>query len=56
MQHHLDCCRVQEEFRLHDKPIVAMCYSLELDCLITASEDSTIRVHYLGRQDAAIFM
>lgn len=47
---------MQEEFRLHTKPIAAMCYSPELDCLITASEDSTTRVHYLGRQASLVLI
>ncbi|KAK9840413.1 hypothetical protein WJX74_009520 [Apatococcus lobatus] len=54
LEQNLEVYRVQEEFKLHNKPIVAMCYSLELDCLITASEDSTTRVHYLGRVGKAL--
>ena len=39
-------CRVGEEMPLHDSNVLAMVYSQDLDALITASQDTTIRVHW----------
>jgi hypothetical protein len=42
-----DCkCRVGEEMPLHDSNVLAMVYSHDLEALITASQDTTIRVHW----------
>ncbi|KAK9865109.1 hypothetical protein WJX84_002030 [Apatococcus fuscideae] len=46
LEQNLEVYRAQEEFKLHTKPVVAMCYSVDLDALITASEDGTTRIHY----------
>ena len=39
-------CRVGEEMPLHDSNVLAMVYSHDLEALITASQDTTIRVHW----------
>ena len=41
-----DGCRVGEEMPLHDSNVLAMVYSQDLDALITASQDTTIRIHW----------
>ena len=41
-----DACRVGEEMPLHDSNVLAMVYSQDLDALITASQDTTIRIHW----------
>lgn len=38
--------RVGEEMPLHDSNVLAMVYSQDLDALITASQDTTIRIHW----------
>ncbi|KAL0052582.1 hypothetical protein WJX82_004239 [Trebouxia sp. C0006] len=41
-----DSYRVGEEMPLHDSNVLAMVYSHDLEALITASQDTTIRVHW----------
>ncbi|KAL3157712.1 hypothetical protein ABBQ32_012143 [Trebouxia sp. C0010 RCD-2024] len=41
-----DSYKVGEEMPLHDSNVLAMVYSQDLDALITASQDTTIRIHW----------
>ncbi|KAA6425225.1 MAG: hypothetical protein FRX49_04720 [Trebouxia sp. A1-2] len=41
-----DSYRVGEEMPLHDSNVLAMVYSHDLEALITASQDTTIQVHW----------
>ncbi len=49
-------CRVGEEMPLHDSNVLAMVYSHDLEALITASQDTTIRVHWHNLRSASPFM
>lgn len=41
------CNRIAEETYLHSSNILCIVYSPDLDALVTASEDGTIRIHWV---------
>ncbi|KAK9811558.1 hypothetical protein WJX72_005843 [[Myrmecia] bisecta] len=47
-EQNVEVYRIQDEMKLHESNVLDVVYCAELDALITAGEDATIRIHWMN--------